>query len=128
MKKRYLLFSFLFINFFSALAQDAFIIPQDFSTKIIGENLLVLNDKEGKLNYQDIYKSQKFIPCKNKVPNLGFTEGNFWIRFKLKNESNVDSNFIIQINQSVIDELQLFELNENGVLIKEKIQRSVFIV
>lgn len=120
MKKRYLLFSFLFINFFSALAQDAFIIPQDFSTKIIGENLLVLNDKEGKLNYQDIYKSQKFIPCKNKVPNLGFTEGNFWIRFKLKNESNVDSNFIIQINQSVIDELQLFELNENGVLIKEK--------
>lgn len=120
MKKRYLLFSFLFINFFSALAQDAFIIPQDFSTKIIGENLLVLNDKEGKLNYQDIYKSQKFIPCKNKVPNLGFTEGNFWIRFKLKNESNVDSNFIIQINQSVIDELQLFELNENGVLIQEK--------
>jgi len=120
MKKNYLLFLFLFVNLFSALAKDAFVIPKDFSTKIIGENLSILNDKDGKLDYQEIYKSKKFIPCKNKVPNLGFTEGNFWIKFKLKNDSNRDSNFIIQINQSVIDELQLFELNENGVLIEQK--------
>jgi two-component system, NtrC family, sensor kinase len=120
MKKNYLFITLLFINFFSAFAQDAFIIPKDLSTKIIGENLFILKDDKAVLTYKEAYNSLNFNSSKNKVPNLGFTSGNFWIKFKLKNNSEADTNFIIQINQSIIDELQLFELDENGILINQK--------
>jgi len=120
MKKIYLFFLFLLINLLSVFAQEAFIIPASFSTKIIGENLYLLNDEDGKLTYQDVFQSVNFKVSKNKVPNLGFTSGNYWIKFKLKNDSEVDTNFIIQINQSIIDELQLFEFDEKGVLVNQK--------
>jgi two-component system, NtrC family, sensor kinase len=120
MKIIYLSFLLVLINLSSIFAQETFIISENSSTQIIGENLFLLNDDEGKLTYQEVIKSSSFKKSKNKVPNLGFTSGNYWIKFKLKNLSNTDTNFIIQINQSIIDELQLFELDEAGKLINQK--------
>jgi signal transduction histidine kinase len=120
MKKVHFLIIILLLNLSSVLAQKTFVIPPSFSTQIIGENLFLLNDNDGKLTYNEVYKNSNFKKSKNKVPNLGFTTGNYWIKFKLKNLSDSDTNFIIQINQSIIDELQLFELDEIGKLITQK--------
>lgn len=84
---------------------------------MLGEYLSVYDDTSGKMDPTEVLKSGIFTPCTNTVPNLGFTVASKWVKFSIKNSSS-DSNFLLQINQSLLDEAILFEFDEDGHLLK----------
>lgn len=69
----------------------------------IGLNLDILEDKSRKLTIKEItspeYSSQ-FIPNAQETPNLGFSPSNFWVRFSVENEADVDKKWLLVLNDA----------------------------
>jgi len=105
-----LLFLFLF---FKGHSQQKVVLSNLNDNQVIGKYLSVFEDVQGKLTAEEVFLQKSFKPCNKRVPNLGFTKGSFWIKFILKNQKK-DSNFTIQINQSLLDELVLYAFDEKG--------------
>jgi len=58
----------------------------------LGLHLEILEDPSGELTIEDVtspeYKAQ-FSPSQEKVPNFGYTDSAYWVRFRLHNDSDL---------------------------------------
>ena len=74
----------------SAQAQKTLILSDKQSRYPLGMYLEILEDPAGDLSINDVTSTEyetRFIPCQEKVPNFGFTKSAYWIRFRVKNET-----------------------------------------
>jgi len=123
MKKIILTFVLGFIQTF-IYSQDIVVLDKYNNNVVIGKQLQILEDNKDSLTPEAALNSTHYKPSKNRVPNLGFTTGSFWIKFKISNQTN-DSNYVIQINQSLLDKVDLFEFSESGKFIGSQISGEV---
>jgi signal transduction histidine kinase len=75
----------------------------------IGKYLEIFSDPSDKLTINDVLKVNYFSASENIVPNLGISSTSFWIKFSIKNESDLD-NLLLEYRQSFIDEIILYEI------------------
>ena len=106
--KKLLLFLLLFQQIF-AQAQQELVLTDDFTLQVLGKELQVYNDASGRLSIQDIIHTD-FIDNQAARPNLGFSNGAYWVRTSIKNNSN-QTNYFLLINQPLLDTLEIFILN-----------------
>ncbi len=112
---RYLLFISLFIHSFNAMAQEELKIEKGFDQKVLGEELGVFDDLTGELTATEVL-IEKFKKIQSPRPNLGFSAGAFWLRTRVKNTSDL-TEFLIQVNQPLLDTIEFFIYNDSGELI-----------
>jgi two-component system NtrC family sensor kinase len=109
----FLLFLFLC---FEGISQKKVVLSNTNDNLVIGKYLNIYEDELGKLTAKEAFRLTSFKSSDRRVPNLGFTKGSFWVKFTLNNQKE-DSNFTIQINQSLLDEVILYTFDESGNLL-----------
>ncbi|MCH8332233.1 MAG: hypothetical protein IH946_12835 [Bacteroidetes bacterium] len=80
---------------------------------MIGQYIDILEDHENNLTFTQVTKSDQFKRSDSKVPNLGVTSSSFWIKFKLKNNTNEDG-LLLELGQPLMDEVEFYEIKDDG--------------
>lgn len=87
------------------------------------EYVEILEDAEGKMTLEDVIQSKDlFKTSELAIPNLGVSASTFWVKFKIKNESDVE-DFLLEYAYANVDEVYFyFQGDENWeyVLITEE--------
>ncbi len=83
----------------------------------LGQQLEILEDPGGKLTIQDVsspaYDAQ-FIPSQAQVPNYGYTNSVYWVRFHLKNTTSAQSRWLLEDNFANAQYVDLYRPNPAG--------------
>ena len=118
-----LCFIFLFLLPQSALAQEeeqsagVLIINQDQEQYPLGQYLEILRDTSNDLTIQEVasedYQDQWFTSQVD-VPNFGFQTVPYWVRFRVKNQSEQDQEWVIAQGFKNTHYMDLYIPEENG--------------
>ena len=82
----------------------------------IGVNLDILEDPTGKLTIYDVNKpewAQKFKRSQKEVPNYGQTDKAYWVRFRVKNLSDL-KRWYLYFEYSLIDNMHFYRKVPGG--------------
>jgi signal transduction histidine kinase len=115
--KRITLFSIVLFYFPSgAIAQKHIILsPNEQKYDLSFNQIEVYEDHTEKLTFDEIV-AKKFSSSTQKNINSGYSDGRFWYRIKVKNEST--KRWIYVILGSLVDEIELYEIKNNGSIKK----------
>lgn len=61
--------------------------------QVVGRYVSILEDKTNKLSLADVIASDDFVSSNVPIPNLNLSKSDFWLKFRIKNES--DQTFLI---------------------------------
>jgi len=82
---------------------------------IPGNSMELLEDTSGLYNISEVIQSGRFIQNPNVTTNLGISKSVFWIRFSIKNNSNLNE-LLLAIQQPMLDEVEIFVQNNDGFI------------
>ena len=85
----------------------------------IGHSVDILEDTQGKLTFQQVKSSGRFVANKEQTPNFGLSNSAFWIRITLKNQTNEPSLFL-ELANARIDVCTIYN-EENGKIWQETV-------
>jgi signal transduction histidine kinase len=77
----------------------------------LGLYLQLLEDPGGKLTIEDVSSAQydaKFSPSRVEVPNYGYTDSAYWVRFHLKNETSRMDQWLLELAFSNMQYVDLY--------------------
>ncbi len=107
-----LLFVLLFVMS-NASADSLFVFKNEKSVGQIS-GLYYYKDADSKLSVEEVQEKDSFILNLQPVTNLGIINSAVWIKVKVRNESS-QSNLVLGISYPILDEVELYEINESGV-------------
>lgn len=83
------------------------------------DHIEYFEDKSLKVDINDINKKylDKFIISEKSVPNFGFTESAYWLKFNIKNLP--DNEWYMELGFSRLNDVTLYIPEDNGYLIKK---------
>lgn len=110
---------YLFGGIISLYPIDSVHIKKDLTSILIGESVEFLEDKDHSKTFETIEKEQ-LIWQKSEKENLvfGFTKSKFWIRFRLKNDTNEKQLLVLDTNFSRIDFIDFYYPDSSGKYIQ----------
>ena len=129
-----LFFILLFVSPAFTTTHTARDLPDEFSINISGENsniqikapvilnenqdvykldscLEILEDPTGKLTIEEVTSSEyigRFGPGNEDVPNFGYTNSAYWVRFLIKNETNQTENWRLKLDFADMQNIDLY--------------------
>jgi len=112
--------SFFFIIFFSILnanAAEKLTIKDSDDKLFIGNRCETLEDKSGSINVYSIisgYHDKNFQQVKSTIPNFGFTQSVYWVRFNLVNDSLNEFSKVLEIGFPLLDRVQLYIFSDKS--------------
>jgi two-component system NtrC family sensor kinase len=74
---------------------------------VIGNNIEILADSTNKLDINAVRQSANFKPSNSAVPNLQLSKSNFWLRFKIKNES-ANKQLLLSVEYPTLDVCEFY--------------------
>lgn len=77
----------------------------------INLNLDILEDKTQKLTIEDITSSEyfnQFFPNTKEVPNFGYSESNFWVRFSVKHEGDLNKEWLLVLSDARMGYIEFY--------------------
>ncbi|MCB1190142.1 MAG: hypothetical protein H7A23_10940 [Leptospiraceae bacterium] len=101
----------------SIFAIEPVILTENKGEYPLGLHLEILEDKEGKLTINDVQKSEmeKFwLKSKSEVPNFGFSDSAFWLRFEIQNSLTKSNSWFLEVAFPPIDYIDFYLTDENG--------------
>lgn len=104
---KYYCFLILALSFNQAYSTDKVTIDKNLRSKLIAREIYYIEDKSGKLTFNDIRHSTKFIHLKKEIVNFNVTESIFWIKFTIVNKDNGEKNFI-EVEQPLLKVADLY--------------------
>ena len=109
-----------FLLFFTMLrlragAQDTVFVNEALKMSFLGKKVSIFQDASSKFSFDEVRKSDSlFKPGTSDVPNLGATSSNNWIKFVLKN--NTDLNKVtLSIANPIIDIANLYMVRDGRI-------------
>ena len=123
-QKIYLFISIILISFFpiSMFPLEPVILTDSKGEYSLGLHLEYLKDKDKKLKIEDVTSpkfSNQFVKSKHEISNFGLTDSAYWIRFKLKNNSDKDKWLIKLTATLFMYNLKLYTPARKGFDVKE---------
>jgi two-component system NtrC family sensor kinase len=85
----------------------------------IGKRIYILEDKSNELTFEEVNSpsiSNKFMLCKQDVPNIGITESTYWFRFDAINASGREA--YLEISNSNINQINIYKIRDGNLLAK----------
>lgn len=87
------------------------------SQEKIGRLLEIIEDKEHTFTPEDVFLNKKeAFKLKNseEIPNLGFSDSQFWLKFRVKNDSSEEKNYLVEVEFSGLDHLEFFSYGSDN--------------
>jgi two-component system, NtrC family, sensor kinase len=110
-KTRGSLFWIFLVLFFFARSAFAQIVYKNSSENLaVEDQIYYLEDKNNNYSIEQVSQANNFKLITKKVHNFGITSSSIWLRLSISNKSEV-GNLILQVNQPIIDEIELFSFN-----------------
>ena len=85
----------------------------------LGLHLAILEDKPGGLTINDVLKPEReksFIPSTSPVPNFGFTNSVYWVRFALVNPLDREQAVLLEEGYPHIDHIGLYVFRDGKMV------------
>ena len=126
MKNIKLLFCLLFTFFFAfkAICDTPIIFSEKEQNNYIGKYVWILKDTSCKMGINEVQHSDKFELSNQEVPRFGFTKATIWVKFLVKNTLE-RRHLMLELDAPLIDEAELFTLNEDGSFTSALIGQNV---
>ncbi|MEC4005001.1 7TM diverse intracellular signaling domain-containing protein [Flavobacterium sp. SUN052] len=125
MKINKIIFVYLLVLFFFCISKSysQFLIRdnQDFTFSSLHKNAKILDVDDQQLTINQVLKisDDKFKTLPNDNTDLGFTTSNYWLHFKIKNETNDDLQYYIETSRPIVDVAEFYQIKSNGVIEKQ---------
>ncbi len=100
-----------------ARAAEPVIVTADVTEIRLGRHVDLLEDPGGSLTIEDVLTPQvagQFRRSESDVPNFGFSESAFWIRFALRNDGVAPIASVLELGTSDLNQVTLYAARENG--------------
>lgn len=81
---------------------------------VIGTHISILEDPDNKLHLEDVQKSKAFVPSKVPIPNLQLSKSDFWIKFSIKNESDLNK-LILALEYPMLSVCEFYSIRDGKV-------------
>lgn len=81
---------------------------------VLGNHVLILEDPGNSLNLKDVAKSNAFIPSRVPIPNLKLSHSDFWIKFSIKNESDL-SKILLALEYPMLSVCEFYSMRDGKV-------------
>lgn len=91
-------------------------------------NIEYLEDTSHKLTLSHLIKDTTltFKSTVDHPPNFGFADADYWIRFRVRKQTNQPINWVLQNDYPMVDEITVFLINEkSGEIITKSIQDAI---
>jgi signal transduction histidine kinase len=91
-------------------------------------NIEYLEDTSHKLTISHLIKDTTltFKSTVDHAPNFGFADADYWIRFRVRKQTNQPINWVLQNDYPMVDEITVFLVNEkSGEIITKSIQDAI---
>ncbi|MFA6151869.1 MAG: 7TM diverse intracellular signaling domain-containing protein [Chitinophagaceae bacterium] len=111
------LFVILFSLFFWGTGSAQVLLDDNTRSVIIGRQIEILEDSSLR-SVSDVLQSGRFKPVGQDVPNLGIKKGYVWLKFSVKNTSDIAS-FLLDVAYPILDEVVLYEVGENAAVVAQ---------
>ncbi|WP_428654126.1 sensor histidine kinase [Runella sp.] len=70
--------------------------------------------------------SLAFKSTQHHLPDFGFTDAHYWIRFRIRKQTNQSINWVLQNDNPMINHLNLFLINEkSGSIFKKTVKEAI---
>lgn len=102
----------------SALLADSLRIENDFKKQSLGKVLHILEDEQGELSIVEVSNgsaSDSFKQNTSDVPNFGYIDSVFWVRFTLDNPSHSIFRGYVEYNYPTIDRIEFYRPRDDGL-------------
>ena len=107
---------FVFLLSVSALLSQSQVIVKKSGDVFTDFSIDMYEDSSSSLSFEEI-KNKKFTPHSNSIAK-GYSDSYFWIRFKIKNETDLDIKYIVKAAENTAHELDCYVLSANGTYVK----------
>ncbi len=104
-------------------AGNPLIIEPDNEHYSLGPHLDLLEDKEKKWTIEDVQEevlSSRFSKSTQPVPNLGFTDSAYWVRFQMRSGFSSDEKWLLKLEYPLMDEIELYLPKSDGKFEKKQ--------
>ncbi|MCU0847096.1 MAG: SpoIIE family protein phosphatase [Spirochaetes bacterium] len=107
-------YAVLAVSFFSSLAAHAsqlIVLYRDRGVYHIGRSIDVYEDATGRMGIEDMAGAKSdeyFKPCRDMVPNFGYTGSAVWFRIKVMNDTGERREWILELAYSLVDSIRLY--------------------
>lgn len=119
MKKKNIIILFvLFFIFNKSFSNDITIFSNIDELERIS-SMSILEDKTGKLTFDEVVRSPQFIKNEKVIPNLGVSSSSFWIKFQVQNATNTD-RLVLFLEAPTMDEVELYTLQKDGKITEQR--------
>jgi hypothetical protein len=101
-----------------AWGEEVLRITEDFESAPLGHYLEMYEDKEKTLTVEKVADEGfegKFIPLKSEIPNFGFSNSVYWLKFTVSNPENREVLWSLEIDHPLLDSIELFSPMQNGL-------------
>jgi len=101
----------------SLCADGSVVLAEDVGMVTLGPYLDILEDPDGQWGIEDVISpdlSSQFIRNTVDVPNFGFTESAYWVRFRLQNSNAERDQFLLEVGYPLLDHISLFFISDDG--------------
>lgn len=95
---------------------DNLLLEKNAASLAVGNHVSVLEDPDGTLSYDDLQRAEtnaQWRRITSSIPNFGFSESWFWIRFTVLNESD-NPDWRLQVDYPLLDEIEVYVAPYNG--------------
>jgi len=123
LRTRVLLALFLLLAARPLFALEPVVLRDDRGEYPLGLHLEILEDEERQWTLADVSSpelSERFTRSPSQNPSLGLTRSAYWVRFKLKDTSSSEREWLVEFEWPVIDLLELYIPQPSGGFIARK--------
>lgn len=108
--KSYLVFVLLLLGVNPILCADVFIQGEKIGRFLVGENLEIFTGNAD-VTFPEVCSSKSFQRLNAKVPNLGITSSNIWLKLPIVNSGD-EINLFLEIAYPLLDEVELYTVSD----------------
>jgi PAS domain S-box-containing protein len=111
-----------FILTFNLSAQNIILLQNDVEQYSVNPYMEILEDTSGNLKIEDVISSQydsKFKVNNQNVPNFGYTESAYWVRFKINSQKlEKFTPWVLEVIYPIIHYIDLYQLDNLNRILK----------
>lgn len=83
----------------------------------LGLHLDILEDKSGKWTIEEVSSpefTENWLPSQKDVPNFGYTESAYWVRFQLHHDGGQSKEWILDVGYPLLDKVAFYLSTPSG--------------
>jgi signal transduction histidine kinase len=81
---------------------------------VIGNQVAILEDPTNSLSIKEVVDSDAFVPSDVPIPNLQLSKSDFWIRFSIKNESDLEQ-ILLALEYPMLSTCEFYSMEDGHV-------------